>query len=304
MNYDCFLKDITQRVTEKFGESYDVAVQPTKKNNGVIFDTMTIRRVDELVCPNLYLQQFYEMYLDGLGLDDVTDRIVQSYHEAIPMIPIDPETLVTPEAVRENVVYRLINYEKNKGLLEDIPHKQFLDLALIYYVMVHTGEIGEGAIRVNRPILDHCELSEDEIDLAAMENTRNLLPADLVKITDLLREFGEKAGVQSYSDINLEEESSEAPLYVLTNKARHFGAYYMTDMELLSGISEQLESDLYILPSSVHECMVVPVKCWDDPAGLSAMVQDINCTQVTAEEYLADTVYRFDSRNKNLFIAA
>ncbi len=308
MNYNNFLKDITQRVTEKMGEGYEVEVQPTKKNNGVLLDSMMIRRVDELICPNLYLHHYYEMYLDGLDMDEISDRVISAYRDAMPLFPIDPESFVTKESVRKNVVYRLINYEKNEKLLEEIPHKWFLDLALIYYVMVHADEIGDGAIMVNKKILEHCELSCEELDLAAQENTSQLLPADLVTITDLLREFGEKAGVQSYSDLSLEEEleeeTSDCPLYVLTNKERHYGAYYITDMDVLSGIARKLGSDLFILPSSVHECMVVPSSCWDDPHCLAEMVQDINRTQVTQEEFLADTVYRFDSEKKSLEIAA
>lgn len=304
MSYSGFLKEVELRVSEQMGDGYDVQIQSMKKNNGVRLDSIVIRRVDELICPNIYLRQFYEQYMNGVSLEEICDQIIAGYEDAIPAAPIDPKKLISPESVRENVVYRLINYEKNAVMLTEIPHRQFLDLALIYYVMVCAGEIGDGAILVNKNIVQYCGMSLEEIDLAARRNTRKLLPADFIKITDLLREFGEKAGVESYSDLTLEEESSDMPLYVLTNKERQFGAYYMTDMDVLSEISMKLEGDLYILPSSVHECMVVPAVCWNEPKSLAMMVQDINRNQVSDEEYLADTVYRFNCEDSTLSIAA
>ncbi len=304
MNYTCFLKDIETRVAQQMGEGYDVEIQSMTKNNGVKLDSIVIRRVDELICPNIYLGQFYEQYLDGVSMEEVCDRIVSGYHDSMPGKPIDPEGLISPESIRENVVYRLINYDKNKEMLSEIPHKRFLDLALVYYVMVHAGEIGDGAILVNQNILNFSDLTIEQIDEAARCNTKKILPSDFVKITDLLREFGEKAGAASYDDIELEEESSEMALYVLTNKERQYGAYYMADMDTLSEISERLDGDLYILPSSVHECMVLPALCWDEPKSLAVMVQEINRTQVSDEEYLADTVYLFRSQEKSLQIVA
>ncbi len=303
MNYTCFLKEIEQRIAHQMGSGYNVELQTMRKNNGVILDSIVIRKIDELVCPNIYLRRFYDMYLEGMSLEEVCQQIIIGYYESIPPMPTDPESFISPENIRENVVCRLINYEKNADLLARVPHRQFLDLALIYYIMVHCGESGEGAIMINKNILDYSELSEDEIDEAARQNTKKLLPADVIRLTDLLRELGEKAGAQSYEDINIEEESSEMPLYVLTNKERRFGAYYMTDVEVLSDISEKLDTDLYVLPSSVHECMVVPVVCWDEPQSLATMVYDINRTQVLDEEYLADTVYRFSRTSQSLAIA-
>ncbi len=304
MNYRGFLQDVKSRVARSMGDGYSVEIQSMKKNNGVVLDSIVIRRVDELICPNIYLRHFYEQYLEESDMEDICEQIIAGYRDAIPSMPIDPETLISPESIREHVVYRLINYEKNSLMLSGVPHRQFLDLALIYYVMVHAGEIGEGAILVNKSIMDYSGLTLDELDLAARHNTNNLLPADFMKITDLLREFGEKAGAESYSDLSLEEDSCCMPLYVLTNKDRQYGAYYMTDMEVLDRISQELEGDLYILPSSVHECMVVPAQNWDEPQSLALMVHDINQTQVSDEEYLADTVYRFDSEESILSIAA
>lgn len=304
MNYNSFLSELTSRVREIVSPECVVDIQPARKNNGVMLDSMIIRRPDDQVCPNIYLNQIYVDYQKGMTMDQAVECILQAYEEAAPALRLDAEQLFNSDTIRRQVVFRLVNYEKNEALLKEVPHERFLDLALIYYVMVHTEEFGAGAVMVRNAFLRHYNLTKEELHEAAGENTRRLLPVDFLRITDLLREFGEKSGVNSYTDICIEEDSASSPLYVLTNQSRQYGAYYMTDVHVLGDIARALGTDLYILPSSVHECMVVPANMWDDEKGLSCMVREINRSQVSPDEFLADTVYRFCKEDGRLDIAA
>ena len=303
MNYNCFLKDVTQRVCEAVSGTMTVEVGAVAKNNGVTLDSLMIHRPGETVCPNIYINPLYEQYLNGATVDQIVERILLTYRSAVPAAEIDPETLLNPEIILSQVVYRLVNYEKNERLLEDIPYKPVLDLALIYYVMVHTEEFGDGAIMVRNDLLAYYNLTKEEVDRAAKENTARLLPADFMGIRELMREMGEIIGVKSYKDLSLEEEAVASPLYVLTNRQRLFGAYYMTDENLLSEISRKLDSDLFLIPSSVHECMVVPTEIWEEKDTLFDMVREINHTQVSEQDFLADTIYRYNAGEKRLVVA-
>lgn len=303
MNYNCFLKDVTQRVCEAVSGTMTVEVGAVAKNNGVTLDSLMIHRPGETVCPNIYINPLYEQYLNGATVDQIVERILLTYRSAVPAAEIDPDALLNPEIILSQVVYRLVNYKKNERLLEDIPYKPVLDLALIYYVMVHTEEFGDGAIMVRNDLLAYYNLTKEEVDRAAKENTARLLPADFMGIRELMREMGEIIGVKSYKDLSLEEEAVASPLYVLTNRQRLFGAYYMTDESLLSEISRKLDSDLFLIPSSVHECMVVPTEIWEEKDTLSDMVREINHTQVSEQDFLADTIYRYNAGEKRLVVA-
>ena len=304
MNYNCFKKDIIQRVRERVSQDCTVEVNSVTKNNGVRLDSMMIRRPQAAVCPNIYLNPVYEEYLKGLSMDQAADVILSAWRRAGSALDLDPGQLISHDIIRGQVVYRLVNYERNLNLLEEVPHKRFLNLALIYYVMVYNEEMGSGAVMIRDHMLEYYDMTTDEIDEAARINTPRLLPADFLKISDLLREFGEKSGAQSYKEISMEEESAVVPLYVLTNRMRQFGAYYMTDTEVLGRIASQLDADLFLLPSSVHECMVVPAGQWEEAESLASMVREINLTQVSADEYLSDTVYRYEQASGSLVIAA
>ena len=304
MNYNCFLKDIAQRVQERVSGECTVEVKSVRKNNGIMLECMIIRRPQDTVSANIYLNQIYEKYLDGMTMEQAVEEILCAWHSAMPAIQIDADQLINADIIRNQVVYRLINYEKNAALLETVPHKDLLDLALVYYVLVHNEEMGDGAVMVQDHFLEYYGLTLEEVDEAACRNTPILLPADFIRIADLLREFGEKSGAYTYSEISLEEEAVQTPLYVLTNKLRMFGAYYMTDRTVLRKIADQMDADLYLLPSSVHECMVVNADIWEDPQGLASMVREINQTQVSEDEYLADSVYLFSRAGDSLMIAA
>lgn len=304
MNYNCFKKDIIQRIRERVSPDCTVEVSSVLKNNGVRLDSVMIRRPQSAVCPNIYLNQIYHEYQNGMPVDQAVDAILSAWRRAGSALDLDPDQLISHDIIRSQVVYRLVNYERNLSLMEKVPHKRFLNLALIYYVMVYNEEMGSGAVMVRDHMLEYYDMTVDEIDEAAGINTPKLLPADFLRISDLLREFGEKNGVQSYKEISLEEESAAVPLYVLTNKMRQFGAYYMTDTEVLGRIAGKLDADLFLLPSSVHECMVVPAGLWEEAEGLASMVREINLTQVSADEYLSDTVYRYEQDSGRLVIAA
>ncbi len=304
MNYTSFVEEITERVREKVSEGCIVEIKPVRKNNGVMLDTIMIHRPEDLTCPNIYVNQVYESCLNGMTMDQAAECILQTYHSALPALQINADQLISKSIIRDQVVYRLVNYDRNKSLLEDVPHQKILDLARIYYVMVENEQMGRGAIMVQDHFLEYYDISMSELDEAAAKNTPKLLPADFIRISDLLREFGEKTGACSYSEISLEEEAYTAPLYVLTNQARQYGAYYLTDTEVLAEISEKLDSDLFLLPSSVHECMVVPAKMWEDADELVRMVREINQEQVSRDEYLSDNVYRFSRGDLSLEIAS
>ena len=303
MDYTSFVKEIERKVREQVPDSCTVEVRPVRKNNGVMLDSIMIRRPKELTCPNIYLNQIYDAFREGMTMDQAAECVLQTFRSASSALKMEADQLISQSIIREQVVYRLINFEKNRELLGEVPHKTVLDLALVYYVMIENEQIGRGAIMVQDQFLKYYDIPADELDKAAAENTPKLLPADFIRISDLLREFGEKTGAYSYSEISLEDEACAAPLYVLTNRARQYGAYYLTDTEVLSEISRKLDSDLYLLPSSVHECMVVPVNSWQDPEDLAQMVWEINREQVSADEYLADSVYRYSRGEGSLKIA-
>lgn len=194
--------------------------------------------------------------------------------------------------IRENLFYRLINYEKNQELLSMVPHTRFLDLAKIYYADCRIGGTA-GSIPIYHKHVEEWNITEDELITAAEENTPRLYPANLHPIFDTLGLGG---------DINLIPEMP-VPMFVLSNTENHNGAAAVCYKNVLERFSKKIEDNLVILPSSVHETILMPLQKNSSKESLREMVYDVNRTMLDQSEFLSDNVYLYSRKDRQLMIA-
>ena len=304
MNYNRFLDEVKREVSDLAGDAYTVNIMPVTKNNGVRMTGMTIMRPGDQISPNLYLNGWYDCYKGGMSVRQVAEHLLELYHDSVPKDPFDAEELFTPETIRGNLVYRIVNRERNRKLLSEIPHRDFLDLSLVYYVLVHSRQLGDGAVLVRDESMRAWGIAREELDSVAKANTKRILPSDFLSITAMLKDLEKHGETVTYPDMEIEEQSMDTPMYVLTNSDRQYGACYLADREVVSGIAEEMSDDLFLLPSSIHECMVLPCSFAGDPEKLASLVREINRTQVAEEDYLADSVYYYCRETGEMEIAA
>ncbi len=305
MTYEDFLEAIQIEVGSRVEDACTVRVAQVRKNNGVMMEGLTILRPGEPVSPNIYLNPLYERYRKGTDIEQIADQILEQYRAFLDNSAKDTgmlRDLMSSETVLKNVVYRLINTDRNKDLLEEIPHKEFLDLSLAYYVLVRESGIGSGAVLVKKEHLERLGISEEQLDLAARANTPDLLPPQIVNLSKILDTFMFELGLKD--TIEDPKERGSSPMFVLSNSERQFGACYMTNRKVLREFAGELEEDLYILPSSVHECMLIPASFGETPENLTAMVRDINRTQIEPQDFLSDNVYLYCRSTDRVEIAA
>ncbi|MCR5604754.1 MAG: DUF5688 family protein [Lachnospiraceae bacterium] len=100
--------------------------------------------------------------------------------------------------------------------------------------------------------------------------------------------------------ISKEEHPS---MYVLSNSITLNGAAALLDAKTMEDISQKLGGDFIVLPSSIHEVIVLPADVEMDRRDLEAMVQDVNAGEVAPEDRLSDHVYMYDSKEKELVLA-
>lgn len=304
MNYETFKDNLADLVSERLGEDYDVDVVSVRKNNGNLHDTLSILKKGTSVCPAIYLEPFYEsLQLNGFRLDEIVDGILKFYWDALPSGDADVEDLYNLNKVGRRIICRLVNSSLNRKLLADVPHKNFVNLAKVCCISLDGNAMGSCSVLIHKEHMEKLGLDEDTLFALGEANTRRLCPVDFVALSQVVRDL--KAATESSAltkqDTELEENM---PLYVLTNKKRSYGAVWVTDKGVLKRISEFLSDDFYILPSSVHECMIVPRHLQNDVEQLARMVTDINEEHVEPEEVLADNVYCYHRIDESLEIAA
>lgn len=292
MSYKEFLTQIEKQVQSRMGKEARICIHSVTKNNSVILDGLSILEYGDNVSPAIYLNSFYQEYLSGETMEQIVNRILFYYHQGKKVHRVDTSFYTDIRKARKRMVCRVINREKNQKLLEEVPYRPFLNLAVVYYYLLEQKEIGSAAILIRKEHLNMWGMEEKEIHAIAMENTRKLLPCEFLSMEEMIYSM---LGENDFSICN-----EEAPLYVLTNNEKSYGAVWMTDGAVLEMIAEQLDGDYYVLPSSIHECMVVPVRAGIERRILAEMVEEMNMTQVEPEEVLADNIYCYVQEEKCL----
>jgi hypothetical protein len=212
----------------------------------------------------------------------------------LPQEDFDVQLFTDYEKAKERIVYRLVNYERNRKLLQEIPHIQYLDFAIIFYYLVDTSMHNQGNILIYPHHLRMWSIDKDTLFSLAHENTPRLLP---VLMEDLASVVLSMIGYRALSLADL-----ECPIYILTNKHKTNGATVLLYEGLLTELSDYFKSDFLIIPSSIHEVLVLPAIYPVNPDEFRTMIAQVNDTAVTAEEYLSDHAYLYKKEDAKLEI--
>lgn len=276
-----------------------VIVQKVVKNNGTSKQGLIIMENEgSNVTPTIYLESFYQSYLDGRRLEWIVQDILTVYQMHKPLCDFDPEDFRDWNWAKKRIVCRLVNGEMNRENLDRVPHVPYLDLAVTFACFVESELLGDDAsIPIYNSHLEMWGVTVGELYAIAMKNTQRLLPPIIQEMQEAIVSLGVEM-----DSLSTEEKSAGRHMYVLYNKKRHYGAVYMLYKDVLKGFADRMGSDLYILPSSVGELILIPTWECGNPAGLRGIVRIMNVEQLCPEEILSDNVYRFTRQTGEITI--
>lgn len=295
MNYQQFINVLNKKTNQLLGSEAVSQVHTALKNNDTKRIGLTICKEGTNISPTIYLEEYYNQYENGWTLDEIAENIVHLYHEVKFEHSWDVKQVQDFNLAKPNIAYKLIHFSKNKDLLKDIPHVRFFDLAITFFLLLETTEKGSATILVTYDMLKYWKISQKELYQIAAQNTPNLLTAEFKPLSVVIQELLH----QPPADTN-EEESY---MYVLSNHHRHFGATCILYKHVLEDIANQLNEDFYILPSSIHEVIILPVSKLPEQLELNEMIMEINETQVSQEELLSDHAYFYSKEARKILTA-
>ena len=304
MNYEIFKEVVKEKFMDFLPEQYQnmkLVVNPTEKVNQTV-DGLTLMGEGVRVSPTIYINNMYEHYEDTdnleLVLTDAATMMEKAMREAPDIVPS-----LDMESAKDNIVFQLVNTEQNKALLEDAPNRAFQDLSIIYRWVVKVEDSGIQSTVVHNSLAKQLGMSEDEMFKAAVENTRRIFPPRIRNMNDVIKDMFMKDGMPpEIAEMMIGEISPEQSMYVISNEQGINGAISMLYEDKLHALAEDLETDLYIMPSSVHEVIAVSSNM-GDPNELAQMVAEINMDQVSLEERLSNQVYHYDKDLRKLSLA-
>ncbi len=299
MDMEVFARKICTTLKGRLGDGYKVEVKETRKNNGIIRHGLLVSPEGQTVVPAIYLETLLEAYKSGAPFGDIVQKLLDICHEESLKGQVDMGFFRSFEQVRDRICYRLIGKKENEGLLEEIPHIEFLDLAICFYYAYHGEEMGDGTILIYNSHMEMWETCTAELSSLAGRNTRRLFPWVCQGLGEVLKEMEDSGPGTDMEDL-ADAPCMEVPMKILTNNRRTHGAACILYPGVLDGVAQEMGSDFFILPSSVHETILLPDTGNEDYEKLRGMIREVNSTQVAPEEVLSDTLYRYDRADKRV----
>lgn len=268
MNYTEFMNAMLCEIRGQVDAQVRTELYTVTKNNGTRRTGILFKQEDSNLAPTIYLEEFYQKYLKGQQVPDLADSICSIYQEIRVKKTCDCQNLFDFNHVKEHIVYKLIRRDANEELLKKIPYEPFLDLAVVYYIQIDNTRFGSAAIQIRNEHLRYWRVEKEEIRRFAEKNTPRIYPVQIRQIVRFM--------------------------YVATNEQCSLGAAVMRYPDFRKKVRGMIRGDFYILPSSIHEVILVPESFGLEPERMQEMVKEINQTGVAPEEVLSDSVYYFD----------
>lgn len=317
MEAEKFYSEIKEYAQMRLGSNFSVTGNRVLKNNGVFFNGLMIRQGNEQVCPAIYLEQYYDQFLQGAEMESIFQAIYSQYKKAIKYHFEDAAKL-SLEEVKTRIVYRLVNCEKNKMLLRECPMVPFLDMAITFHIMLEAWpEHEQASIRITNGMMEMWGFQTADLARLAAKNTRNIMPPVIYRMSDMIGRLLKKNSINRQGKVDctwedtwdeweqlqqemreIENSKTAVEMYIITNEQNINGATTVIYDGFLHEVANRVQSSLYLLPSSIHEMIAVPDRRKFMKEELEHMVQSINATQLPAEEFLSDHVYYYDLGEK------
>ncbi len=307
LSMDCFMEELKNRLNEYYKDEYSVSIKIMTKNNDRVRHGLSILKRGANVSPTIYLDEAYADYIAGRkSLGEVASEVIATRRECKEYVDFEAEQYLDYEWVRSRLGIRLIGRSLNHKMLKNIPHVDFSDMAIIFYVEIDDDNIGRGAIVVRKEHMDEWSINIKRLYTDAMNNAMQkeqpVLEDMMTMLMDIYtRRYGEEGSEDFKAVLNEIKEGTKerSRMYVLSNQSKNNGASVIAYPGMLHDIGESLGCDFYILPSSIHELIILPV-IDDTEHGyrLSELVKEVNETKLDPENVLSNHAYRYH-RNTN-----
>ncbi len=303
-----FAAAVQTALTAAFPECRIEAVNVTK-NNGVHLTGLAIHPKNKKIAPAIYMEPYFSALQSGQPLETVVSQITSICSAALSCAKngIDAEEITDFNRVKDKICYKLISRNKNSRLLSATPHRDYHDLAVAYYIRLALTDNGLATLNITKTLSEIWGVDEETLYSLAQNNTPRINRGCIMPVTDVLGipscgPGGDSHKSDTYDSFDFTNiMGDEPPMYVATNTNKTYGAGILLYDGLLDAVAEKL-GNFYVLPSSVHELIIVPEK-FGHPFELKQMVEEINRAEVAAEEILSDGCYCFDADTHELKIA-
>ena len=302
LNFKEFQEYIKSNVKDYLPENYkdaDIQFTDVVKNNDVHLTGVLIKRENETLTPNIYINELYEKYSRGMNLDEIVGDIADLRIEHDP--PEEAQSIgsifTNYEMVKQRLEIHLCDMELNRDKLKNQVYTEQGDFAATYHIKIGGDGMLRGSATVTPNLLKGWGITEEQLreDSLRAEHSKGAVFMD-IEALDAEKMFGLKPINLLDKQNDIIDNGDGFSLYCLTSEDYRYGASMILQEDVMGKVSKLMGGDFYILPSSIHETLIVPTTTQMTLEDMSIMVQYVNKEAVEPEDKLSDKVQFYDSK--------
>lgn len=303
MEYKKFVCMVEEKLNLKLEGGMKASKYSVVKNNGMEKTGMILESDEYNIAPAIYLEEFFEQYQKGMSIDRIVNEILEFYEKVKVEEDYDVSQLSLYENVKKKAAFKLVNTEKNQQMLKEVPHIPLLDLSIVFYILVDVDEKGSATIQIRNEHIENWNVNVEQLYKDAKLNVKCLIPARLMCMQHVIEKLCDisKGEEKDLLKAKFPPENKEF-MYILTNSIHQFGAAVLAYPNILEMASRIIGEDFYLLPSSIHEVILIPKSKSPDLKDLNEMINEVNETQVQEEEVLSDHAYYYEKNTHTLMM--
>ena len=299
--FEEFVENVKDRIKDYLPGKYEDAVIEVSRHEKIneSYLGMCVWTGGNAASPILNLEMYYALCQGGLtGMEDVIRRMADIVQENT--VPVDLSLVTDYGRTKENLFIRVCDAGRNGELLKNIPHTRIDGLAVTYHILRSIDAGGMSSMTVTSQMMADLGITKEQLHQDAMENSPRLFPPMIENIGTMLRLFEMKAAGLEEEDISeirkTMDQDMQIPMLVVTNREQINGASALFYPGILDQVGEMMGEGYFILPSSVHEWIIVPDREGFDANEMQVMIMDANQNAVTPDIQLGDEAYHYDPK--------
>ena len=305
MNFNDFVEEVTGNIKLFLPEDYmdaEITVTGNEKLNETYWGMM-VRKEDQSLSSVINLNRLYESYQErpGMTMEAVCRQVADVITDTPDMV--DLNTILNYDNTKTHLFIRVSSVEANQEMLGNVPHRLLEDLAITYHIAVDMDNEGMSSTIITNELMERYGITQQQLHEDALKSAVSLLPPDIATIGSKMNDLIGDLSVMLTSEEremmqNIMRDDAQNPTFiVVTNKEQINGAGAIFYPEVMENMGYLVGGDYFILPSSIHETLVLPDNGEMDVQSLKKMVEEVNATQVLPHERLTNEVYHYDTKD-------
>ena len=301
LSYESFKKRVMKEFLDYLPERYadcELELRKVPKVN-MVLTGVVIKPKDKthsFCSPTFYLESMYDQYVCCDSFEKVMANQAIYLEESLKFLPEDILTLDIA-TMKDKIVFQIVNTKENKEMIDYCPHRNIMDLSVVYRVITNIDKSGVSGFLITNDIAEAEGLSEKVLYQLAKKNTKKLFPFKSERIEEIMGRMMRRWGAddkdieESFPD--MEKVPANERVYVITNEYEFFGANALLYKDVIGKVVKNIGTDCYVLPSSIHDLVILSTETFKESSKLMNLVRETNNEHVRLSDRLSDSVYRF-----------